>query len=384
MDKLEKLEKMENKALYEAIDNAYVTKDYKKALKYINIYLTRENYGVDPELARTYINCLINTEKEEIALKYIDKIDDVFPGHFSTKEIIELYIKCGDFATAESYLKELDFLPKEYYSIANKYLKMGKYEKAIKYYEKGMFNFCSVAELREGRSYIERVERYQEDFNCFLPLYYRQFKKKGLTLRVGDVVDCAIHNKQYQELDEKYNKRSYMIWKIENDDIYLFPLSIMAPNKLVIEHEDSIEKVVYRYDEEKVKSIKEDTILIEGKEPETLVESDSKKIKSPDKVVKEFPKDEEAEIENGELVKNIEIGNYVLYNNKKLLVLKKHDNGYITSDHSFENKSNIVITHFLPENAKVEVLGTANKEKVEKELVKINNYRRIKKPNRIK
>lgn len=198
--------------------------NYQKALELMNSYLKIDGVGIYDKFLDKYIYCLIKLDLIDEALKNIEKMIELFPDYFDDSFLAFNYIKCGCYEKAESILKHADLTDKQYFKTAHTYMLYGQIDLAKKYYSKCL-EITDDSELkRNSKEKIDRLTLCVQR-NLFIQQSYNYFKRNNGVLKPGYVIYSNYIDFDFQIGDYKFSKRPYMIFKIEEEKIYAFPLT---------------------------------------------------------------------------------------------------------------------------------------------------------------
>ena len=208
--------------------NSYREKDFEKTLKYIDKYLSNKENGIYSGLLHMYIVSLINLSRREEALNYIELACNYWPNIYTTSQLVELYIMCGDCDSAENILRKKTNDFDLYYNAARAYLLYG-------YYYSAKYWFKYILSKTNDQQLIEKVKKYISEINnyinnsTFIQTSYINYKNNGKKLEPGQII---YQNSKYLETtDSKASKRPYVIWKVEDEKVYCFPVESKKDEK---------------------------------------------------------------------------------------------------------------------------------------------------------
>ena len=200
------------------LKKAYNNKDYELFLILFNKYISL-GYGVNIYLVIMYLNSLIG-------LKYYDKAYDIIKkyeekGHLYDKELKRLYLRCYKPEDVIRISIDKEDVLSYFYTIAA-YMLMGNIEEAKKLIDEAI-------KLDEGykvEDFSKKIYNF-EYRNASLETEYNCFINNGNKLEEGHIIYLKRPPKFNYNIinDEKAFNRPYMIWKIEDNKLYLFPLT---------------------------------------------------------------------------------------------------------------------------------------------------------------
>ena len=172
---------------------------------------------------RNYYMLLIYDGNYEKGLHYINSAYRIFNEKTSIYDLILLYIRLDKLDEASKMLRQNHFSGKEYLKIGISFIFMGYYEKGEEYLNLAFMSKLNDSDYQIYKLYIKKLYIHRRD-GKFISMRYEKFKEK-YTLSAGDVVYVKKTNRYYSQNDYKSQKRPYLIWKVNNDMIYAFPLS---------------------------------------------------------------------------------------------------------------------------------------------------------------
>lgn len=208
---------IKNKLIEAYKDNDLVT--YKTILEE---YLS-EGYAVDFDMIYYLIELLINYQQYEEAYPLIKILEKNIDNKTIFSKICYFYHCCFKPKEAERIFKSKNLT--DYLLLVRIYLFEGKIEEA-----KELLN-----DIKESipQNQIYKYTKYQEmidnhiNYGAYIETEYESFKEKGNKLEEGHIVYLKQNpiSKVNMLEDKKSIKRPYMIWKIEKNIIYIFPVS---------------------------------------------------------------------------------------------------------------------------------------------------------------
>ena len=207
------------------LKSVYKNKDYDSYFRLFNEYLDH-GYGVDFMMLYQYINALIFTRNYDQAYNLIKEYEKVASKYDIYDIIAQLYLFCFK---PEDALRvfSLKTTPIYDYTLPVKiYLMLGKVDEAKELVDNYFENLPNTNNIDKMKYYKRRIDNYYKK-GAFIETEYSSFLKNGNALETGHIVFLknSPTSKGKIEEDVKKGKRPYMIWKIENDKIYLFPVS---------------------------------------------------------------------------------------------------------------------------------------------------------------
>lgn len=218
--------------LWKDLKNSYYASDYEKTLYLVDEYLKIDSIGINDKVLGIYINSNIALNNYESAKKAIDLTRELFPYYYDNFNLIKKYIACLSFNDATKIIEDQadELCDKDYFNIAKQFLLYGEFDLAKKY-----FNTCiSLTNIKflkfESLKHIDKINLHLYT-NGFIEQDYNYFKYCGRKLKEGHVVYARIKDEKYRESDHLCDKRPYLIWKIDGENISCFPLTKKLKNK---------------------------------------------------------------------------------------------------------------------------------------------------------
>ena len=198
----------------------YNNKEYDKFFQVFNEYIEL-GYGLDQNMIYYYISALAKTKKYDKAYNITKR----FEKYATTDEIYEyiaqLYFYCFKLNDAERALLKAKTISNPVLLIKI-YMMQGKIDKA-----KEIIDKISPEEMNEKIKYSKRlIDNYYKK-GAFIETEYSCFINNGNELKPGHIVFLKTNpiNKHLEKADIKNATRPYMIWKIKDDVLYLFPVT---------------------------------------------------------------------------------------------------------------------------------------------------------------
>lgn len=218
---------------------------YKEVLKCIETYLESPKNAVFDSLLDSYIKCQIKLGLFEESQKNMDIMLKIFPNFFNERNfsLIHRLASCRYFEKLEELLEIITLSPDKYYIIA-KICYLGQNDTLAK----KLFNLVVQSQdeslAKKAKRYLEEINMYEQNpNNIFHPQTIECFEHSGQTLLPGyiiyvDRVRDGYEENRYNQDDQK-RMHPYMIWQIEGDKIYAFPVSItMDKYQYIFKSED--------------------------------------------------------------------------------------------------------------------------------------------------
>ena len=210
---------------------AYKNNDLVNYLKYMDEYI-KLGYGFDFEMILGYAKMLIKNRKYESAYKVLKSLEKIVDKYDIREELCDAYIYCFKPHDAHKLYIDRDKDFKDKSLLIKIYLLEGKVKKAYDALEQVLREGLPIykrKEILECRSKI--INHYQN--GQFIETEYSCFIQNGNKLEPGYIV--FLKNRPDSTIsshgDYKLDRRPYMIWKIENDNVYMFPLTTKGSKK---------------------------------------------------------------------------------------------------------------------------------------------------------
>ena len=211
---------MDNQILY----NLYYNKEFKKFLEEFEKYL-EYGYGIEDTLIGCYIHSLITTKQYDKAYKLLKQLEKDMNMNNSHEDLARLYVKCFKTKDAERIINMMKTPVKDYITLIKIKLLEGKFEEAQKIIDSCLKTETDPNHLRRLRSYERLIINHVEK-GAYIETTYESFKENGNVLEPGHIVFLKDYPKsEIKWYDTKIIDRPYMIWKIEGNDLYIFPVT---------------------------------------------------------------------------------------------------------------------------------------------------------------
>jgi len=214
------------------IEMKYKNNNFKKVIKELEKYMMIPKNGIYDELLDMYIKSLIRMGLYDDALIYIDLMQKCFPNFYSQYTLANRYANCSENEKLEDILRNNQFSNEEYYIIATICFYNGNISLAKTIFEK-LIKLENVGMKYKIKEYLEKIRLFERKADiAFQRQSYSYFKNCGYTLEPGHVIYVSKLRLDYKENwandDPKKNERPYMIWKIEGDLLYAFPVTTQS------------------------------------------------------------------------------------------------------------------------------------------------------------
>lgn len=204
--------------------NIYYNKDFKTFLKEFEKYL-EYGYGIEDTLIGCYIHALIATKKFDKAYKILKQLEKYVKEYNSYEDLARLYVKCFKPKDAERLINSMETPVKDYLTLIKIKILEGKFKEALEIINICIKNETNPSNQKRLRSYERLIINHFEK-GAYIETTYESFKERGNKLEPGHIVFLKNYPKsEIRWQDTKVIDRPYMIWKIEEDKIYVFPVS---------------------------------------------------------------------------------------------------------------------------------------------------------------
>ena len=203
----------------------------KKYYEYINLFLEYLNsgYSVTFDMIIHYLFVLVKLRKFDevhniiMNLKAFQKYDKK---HYLARILYYCY-KLDDSLELLKLYK--NHLPKDDYLLAKIHMLKGNIDISKTIFEK-ILNDPSLDDITQKtiKKHLQKIYN-NKNFNAFVEIEYQSFLEKGNLLCSGHVIyikDKPLSiNGHKENSDLKSNSRPYLVWKIENNLVYMFPVT---------------------------------------------------------------------------------------------------------------------------------------------------------------
>lgn len=214
--------------LISTIITKYENNDFVGVIDAFNeyIYLSEET-GIYGGLYDFYIHSLIRLGLLEEARKNIRSMENLFPHHYTPLDLAYRYINADMHEELEDLLQKEKFTAKECYLLGKNCFYQRNYLLAKKLFKIAL-NSAEVLS-NNPKTYLSKIEKCENNSDVFKPIKYNYFKYTGETLKPGHIIRVNKIREKYKHnknnTDNLKLTRPYLVWKIEDDRIYVFPLS---------------------------------------------------------------------------------------------------------------------------------------------------------------
>ena len=214
------------------IEMKYKNNNFKKVIKELEKYMLIPKNGIYDELLDMYIKSLIRMGLYKEALIYIDFMQKYFPNFYNQYTLARYYANCSENEKLEDILRNNQFTIEEYYSLASICFYNGNVTLAKNIFEK--LNRLDNDKMKYRiKDYLEKISLFERKKDtAFQRQSYSYFMNCGHKLEPGHIIYVSKLRLDYKENlandDPKRNERPYMIWKIEGDLLYAFPVTTQS------------------------------------------------------------------------------------------------------------------------------------------------------------
>jgi len=215
--------------LYNAIYKNYNNGNYNKAIYLFNEYLNIPNIGLDSELIKLYITCLLMVGSKTEARKIIDRYKNFYDeAVLKIKKALE-YIKECDYQKALPILEKIQssypYYDSVYYHLCLVECRIGNIEKAKNYLEQ-------LSKISRNPNFISNAKNTVDYYDSGKVEYlqYSSFIGLELPLKPGHIIRL----KRGASLN-LYREKPFLIYKIVEDTVYAFPITFkIRPQHYII------------------------------------------------------------------------------------------------------------------------------------------------------
>ncbi len=214
--------------LFDLMRSNYQKRKYQVALDYIDQYIAN-NYGIFDYLLDMKMNCLIKLGQYNEAISLLDFITKYYLERNTLNYLASKYMICGEIEKAQELFKQVSYDGDAAFNLGKVSSLKGEYDTAKKHFLYAAHNHNDSNFRDKARFELIRISNY-ERLGSYVQRDYNYYKKQGGKLRNGDVVYVSNVSKEVnaQKFAEVYNfaNKPYLIWKIVNNRVYAFPLTI--------------------------------------------------------------------------------------------------------------------------------------------------------------
>lgn len=215
--------------LTKLIKTKHKNNKYSEALYWIDAYFETKNAGIYDVVLDMYIDCQIKLGKFEDAVKNIELMNRIFPGSYTEYDTLNRLSLCGNVEKLANGFEKYSLSSKEYYNLAKNYYYCQKYDIATKLFEYALIFPDSNEFSHKANQYLTKIKRLKKMDDTFEEVSYPYLKSTGKSLEPGHIIYVEKLNNKYMcnkvNDDPKKDTRPYMIWKIDKNLIYGFPVA---------------------------------------------------------------------------------------------------------------------------------------------------------------
>lgn len=212
--------------LTKEIINANKNSNYTRVILLFDKYL-KDNNTISYDLLSIYQEALMKTGKKEEEINVLLKLKNTTRSQVYNIRLINLYLDLNKINEAIDVIDNDDKL--KYYLLGKIFFLRGEHSKSLKMFEEYLNNkITDINYFYNTKDYINRINKHIKD-NTFTEIYYDKFREQGNKLMPGYIIySDKIGNKcnlTEANLDPHKKTRPYLIWKVNNEYIYVLPLS---------------------------------------------------------------------------------------------------------------------------------------------------------------
>lgn len=209
------------------LSQAYRNKNYKTFFKLLDEYISY-GYGVDYDIIHYLVEVLINTNKVNQAYKILKSVENSNIPDEIYKDLCYLYCYCYKPIEAEEIYFKHNI--NDNLLLIKIYLQQGKINEAYRIINEN----TNLSENNKYKKYKKLIENHYK-YSSYIETEYNSFIKNGNSLEPGHIVflNNLSSNINISEDDKKLS-RPYIIWKIEDNQVYIFPVSTKCDKKSYI------------------------------------------------------------------------------------------------------------------------------------------------------
>ena len=209
------------------IEKKFSNNEFSKIIEILNEFF-KENGYKDVYLSY-YIRCLIKLGLNELAAKNLKLMLRLFPAFYTSLNLAYIYIDLDMLDELEQILAKNKFNDKCIYTLAKKCYFNNHHDLAHKLFSEFLGVSKDKISIERAKEYLRKLKIYQNYKDAFVETDYSKFKSKGQQLSPQHIIYTSKIRDDYFEnqynSDPKRENRPYMIWKIEGDKIYCFPVT---------------------------------------------------------------------------------------------------------------------------------------------------------------
>lgn len=218
----------------ETLTSLFIQKKFEMYIKELEEYLY-EGSGVDVDIILEYSKVLAYISKFDESYKMLKALEPLANEYKLTSRIAWGYYINNKPKDTIRMLKQMKFLnDTNAYLLAKAYMLDGNYLEAEYTLNNILYDFPHT-QIRYKVEDMLRILSNHHKYHTPIEMSYSSFKDKGLTLEKGHIVylkNNVFPNKKY--MSKGYHKRPFLVYKIEGDKLYLFPLTKNIINKTFV------------------------------------------------------------------------------------------------------------------------------------------------------
>lgn len=202
--------------------------DYKKYMEIVDEYIN-EGGAFDEEMILDFVKTLIQLNKKEEAMIILRNLSKITNSDYARTRIARyMYFCFYPREAAKVLLSKTKLKHTDHYDLAKMYMLMGDLASAKKTLKLGIKYTISDSEYEKYQDRLREIENHSI-YNAFVETEYDCFIANGGILEPGHIVFFKRGLELKNEIDlsdsEITRKRPYLIWKIDGDTIYTFPIT---------------------------------------------------------------------------------------------------------------------------------------------------------------
>lgn len=222
---------MKTDDLINEIKKANKDNNYKRVIMLFDEY-KKDSSNNSYELLSIYQNALQKTDMKKEEINVLLKLKNSTINNFYNIRLINLYLDLGENEKAINVINEDDKL--KYYLLGKIYFLRGEYKESLKMFKEYLsIKPIDIKFFYSAKNYVDRINNNKNN-NSFLEIYYDKFKEQGNRLEPGYIIYSDKIGNRYNiletNLDSHKKTRPYLVWKVNNEHIFVLPLSTSISN----------------------------------------------------------------------------------------------------------------------------------------------------------
>lgn len=209
------------------LEHAYKRNDINDFINIVDNYIKKLNH-FNYDIVFNYVELFIQDRKYDEACKVLKILESKIYKYDIVKKICILYFYAYNSKEAERIYFNKFYPINDTCLLVEIYLHEGKINKANKVVtyalKNGINNYKKLLILKN------KIDNYYK-YNSFIETDYSSFKENGCKLQKGHIVYLKNSPNRVIYGDYKSDKRPYLIWKIEKENVYMFPLTTKCKEK---------------------------------------------------------------------------------------------------------------------------------------------------------